>query len=498
MHMEFNKDLFLYFLCISSSCVILFKLMQKINKRNRLPPGPKGYPIIGNLLSIGDRAHESLAKYSKKYGPLMTVQLGYVTTIIVASSEMARQILQKNDQVFAGRYIPDAATAQTDYHLAIPWLSTGPHWRKLRRICTTEIFTMRKLDELQEKRHKVMNDMIKVVGEARENNKEISLGAIIFGTVLNMLSNTMYSGDMLDLRSHVKEEMKEAIDRIFLLVAKPNYSDYFPFLKMFDLQGIRKDIKVSYDRLQEMLEVIIELRKKERELGSSRVDDFLDVLLDHCQSHGNDELTHKDVRFMLQELFIAGSDTSSTTSEWVMAELLHHPNIMAKVKKELEENIKGENVREGDIPKLRYLRAVIKETIRLHATSPLLLPHRSEADIDVCGFFIPKHTRILINVYQISRDPAYWDEPLKFKPERFMNSEIDFQGRHYCFIPFGAGRRICPGWNLGIRMMTLMLATLVHNFDWKLPNGMTPEEMDMKDKFGITLQKAEPLFAIPM
>lgn len=495
--MEFD-NLFLYLVFIACTCVIPCYFMMKMRKTSRLPPGPKGYPIIGNLLSIGERAHESLYKYSKIYGPLMTIKLGFVNNIIVSSPEMVKELLQKNDQVFAGRYVPDAVTAQTDYHLALPWLDVGPHWRKLRKICTSEIFTMRKLDELQGKRHKVMDGVIKFVGDAREKEEAISIGALMFGTILNMLSNTLYSADMLDLRSNVKEEMKEAIDRIFVLVAKPNYSDYFSFLKQFDLQGIRKDIKASYDRLQEMLQVIIDLRKKERDRGSSRVDDFLDVLLDHCQSQGNDELTLKDVRFMLQELFIAGSDTSSTTSEWVLAELLHHPDIMAKVKQELVENVgEGKNVTERDIPKLQFLIAVIKETMRLHATSPLLLPHRSEVDIEICGFNIPKHTRILINVWQISRDPAYWEEPEKFKPERFSNSEIDFQGRHCCFIPFGAGRRICPGWTLGIRMMTLMLATLLHNFDWKLPNGMAPEDMDMKDKFGITLQKADPLIAIP-
>lgn len=136
--------------------------------------------------------------------------------------------------------------------------------------------------------------------------------------------------------------------------------------------------------------------------------------------------------------------------------------------------------------------------MRLHPIVPLLLPHLAETDVQICGYTIPKHTQILVNTWCISRDTTYWDEPTKFKPERFLNSAIDFRGKDFSFIPFSSGRRICPGLNLGVRMVSLILANLVHKFEWKLANGVEPEDMDMKDKFGITLQKAEPLVAIPV
>jgi len=200
-----------------------------------------------------------------------------------------------------------------------------------------------------------------------------------------------------------------------------------------------------------------------------------------------------------QDLFTGGTETTTTTTEWAMAELLRNPTIMAKAKKELAEAIGAErSIREQDVAKLPYLEAIIKETMRLHPTAPFLLPHRAVTDVQVCGYTIPKHTQILVNAWSMARDTSYWIEPEKFIPERFLGSEVDFVGRHFAFIPFGAGRRICPGLVLAVRMLNLVLANLLHHFDWKLPNGMVPEELDMQDTFGVTLQKVVPLVAIPL
>ena len=197
-------------------------------------------------------------------------------------------------------------------------------------------------------------------------------------------------------------------------------------------------------------------------------------------------------------MFIGGTDATTATIEWAMAELLHNPEKMAKVKQENVEKVgSGFSVKEADIMQLHYLDAVLKETMRLHPTTPLLI-HSAETDVQLCGFVIPKHTQVMVNAWSITRDAAYWKDPTIFLPERFLNSDLDFRGRDLYFIPFGAGRRICPGLPLAVRIVKLLLATLVHNFDWKLPNGMEPKDMDMRDKFGLTLEKAKPLAAIPM
>ncbi|GAA0163141.1 oxygenase [Lithospermum erythrorhizon] len=199
------------------------------------------------------------------------------------------------------------------------------------------------------------------------------------------------------------------------------------------------------------------------------------------------------------ELFIAGTDTPSAIVEWAMAEVLHNPKIMAKAKQEFSANFgKSENIREKDMTQLPYVTAIIKETIRLHGPTSLLLPHYSQTDVELRGYYIPKHTLIYVNAWGISRDKMYWDEPEVFNPERFMNSEFDFQGQSSCFLPFGAGRRICLGYSLGVRMMFLMIATFIHRFDWKLPDGLTPENMNMEEKASATLHKKDPLVSIPL
>lgn len=182
-----------------------------------------------------------------------------------------------------------------------------------------------------------------------------------------------------------------------------------------------------------------------------------------------------------------------------MAELLHSPEVLSKAQLELEQVIgKGNPVEESDIARLPYLQAIVKETFRLHPAVPLLLPRKAGADVEIEGFTVPKGAQVLVNTWAIGRDPSLWDEPSSFKPERFLGSEIDVKGRNFELIPFGAGRRVCPGLPLAMRMLHLMLGSLIHSFDWKLEDGVTPENMNMDDKFGITLEMAQSLRAVPV
>ncbi|KHN00774.1 Cytochrome P450 76C4 [Glycine soja] len=200
-----------------------------------------------------------------------------------------------------------------------------------------------------------------------------------------------------------------------------------------------------------------------------------------------------------QDLFIAGSDTSGSTSEWAMAELLRNPEAMQKAREELIQVICTSNeVKESDIPRLPYIQAIVKETLRLHPPVPLLLPYVAAHDVKVCGYTIHKGNQGLINAWSIGRNPRFWDNPLLFQPERFLRSKIDFKGRDFMYLPFGAGRRICPGLSLANRMITLMLATFLHSFEWELPQGVTPQTLDMSEQYGITLKRLSPLCAIPI
>ena len=208
----------LYNLLLSSLFVLpIIHVLFQLHHKRKLPPGPMGLPIIGSLLTIGDRPHESLAKLAKTHGPLMTVKLGSVTTIVASSTEMAREILQKNDQDFLGRPIPDAVTAEIDYDLSVAWLPGGPQWRKLRKLCNSQIFTTKRLDALQGLRHQMMDSMVHRVVEASEAGKTIDIGRLVFGTTLSSLSNSMFSVELLDPKSNAIKELKVLIGKIMEL-----------------------------------------------------------------------------------------------------------------------------------------------------------------------------------------------------------------------------------------------------------------------------------------
>lgn len=193
-----------------------------------------------------------------------------------------------------------------------------------------------------------------------------------------------------------------------------------------------------------------------------------------------------------------GTETVASAIEWAMAELMRSPEDLKKVQQELLEKV-GLNrmVHESDLENLTYLKCAIKETLRLHPPIPLLL-HEAAKDSVVCGYRIPKKTRIMINAWVIGRDPSAWEDPNTFKPSRFLNNTApDFKGNDFEYIPFGSGRRSCPGMQLGLYALELSVAHLLHCFKWELPDGMKPDELDMEDSFGLTAPKAVRLVSVP-
>ena len=197
-------------------------------------------------------------------------------------------------------------------------------------------------------------------------------------------------------------------------------------------------------------------------------------------------------------MFIAGSDTSGLTTEWAMAELLRKPKTLQKARDEVLQVIgtHGE-IKESDIDRFPYIQAVVKETLRLHPPAPLLLPYIAGKDVEVSGYTIYKGSQVVVNAWSIGRNPKYWTNPLSFEPERFVGSKLNYKGRDFEYIPFGAGRRICPGLPLAQRMVSLMLSSMLHSFNWKLPEGITPENLDMSEQYGLTLKMATSLCAVP-
>lgn len=497
-------DYLSFVLCLLLAWVAIHLLLSNVRKGNEsnsrsLPPGPPTLPIFGNLFSLGSKPHISLTELAKTYGPLMTLQLGQVPTVIISSAVMAKEALQKNDLYLSNRQVIDAARAVNHHRDSLVWLPLSPLWRSLRKITNSEVFSARKLDMSQSLRRKKVRDLLDYVQKQSEAGLAVDIGLVAFTTSLNLLSNTFFSVDLGDPSSEYAAEFRETIRGIVEEMGKPNFADYFPMLNKIDPQGIRRRASVHFRRMIDLFDTMIDQRLQgKRPPETLPGDDVLDALLDINQKK-SEELELSKITHLLVDLIGAGTDTTSTTLEWAMAELLRNPEKLKKAQAELQEIIgKGNPVEEPDIARLPYLQAIVKETFRLHPAAPLLVPRKADSDVTLFGFTVPKNSQVLVNVWAIGRDPELWDNPNSFEPERFMGSEIDVKGCDFELIPFGAGRRICPGLPLAIRMLHLMLGSLIHEFDWKLEGGIPPEKMDMEEKCGITLEKAQRLQVIPV
>ncbi|OUZ99478.1 Cytochrome P450 [Macleaya cordata] len=472
---------------------------RKSSQTTNLPPGPVPLPIVGNLFKfIGKNPHESLTHLVDIYGPLMSLKLGSLTTIIVSSSTMAKEVLQKHDQSFSNRTVLDAVSALNHHESSMVWLPVSHRWRSLRKITNSLMFTTQKLDSNQTLRRQKLNDLISFVHQKSLSGSSIDIGEIIFTTVLNLISNTMFSMDMADLYSESSAgEFKRLVKAVMKEAGDPNLADYFPILRWIDPQGARRRMTRYFASSNEFFDRMMDERLQSKQTRTSH--DLLDTLLDISLQENGFEVGRPEIQALIKDFLFAGSETSAITVEWAMAELLHNPHMMAKARLELHEIIgKDQPVEESDIVRLPYLQAIVKETLRLHPTVPFLVPRKAETDVKIHDYVVPKNARVIVNVLAIGRDPTIWTNPTSFNPERFLNSEIDFRGQDFELIPFGSGRRICPALPLAQRMVHLMLGSLLHSFEWKLVDGLKPEDMDMQGKLDITLQKAEPLQAIPI
>lgn len=486
------------------SILLLIKFLIPTNKTNqknhsKLPPGPSPLPIIGNLLKLGNKPHHSLANLSNIHGPIMTLKLGQVTTIVISSADIAKEILQTHDTLLSNRTVPDALSVLNHDQYSLSFMRVSPRWRDLRKICNNQLFANKTLDSSQALRRRKLQDLLDDIKKCSEIEEAVDIGRVAFMTTINLLSNTFFSADFVHSAEEAGE-YKEIVVSILKEVGAPNLSDFFPMLKVFDLQGIRRRSVVSVKKVLSIFRRFVGERLKMREgTGSIGNDDVLDALLNISLDDGKIEMDKDEIEHLLLNIFVAGTDTTTYTLEWAMAELMHNPEIMSKVQKELEQVVgKGIPIQETDIAKLPYMQAVIKETFRLHPPVPLLLPRKAEIDVEIGEYIIPKDAQVLVNAWVIGRDPNKWDNANVFVPERFLDSEIDVKGHHFELIPFGSGRRICPGLPLAIRMLPMMLGSLINCFDWKLEDGLNIDDLNKEDEYGITLEKSQPVRIVPI
>ncbi|XP_073152413.1 flavonoid 3'-monooxygenase CYP75B137-like [Henckelia pumila] len=493
--------------------ILLITFLIRSRRKNSppRPPGPRGYPgLVGSLLSLNPELTTCFTQLANTYGPIFTLKLGRKVGIVISSPELAQEILKRHDATFAYRDMPVVATETSYGGLNISWSPYGPEWRMRRKLAGHEILSKNGLDSVNALRRREVRLMVKHIYIHSQAGSPVNVGERIFLTILDILTSMLWGGrhlggDERDARRGV--ELREVIIKMIELFSKLNISDFYPQLARFDIQGMHKRMKVLMRRFDTLFDDMIEQRLKMQDGGGDNIageaagscKDFLHVLLKLKEEQNGNEanFTLKHVKALLMDIISGGTESTGNTVEFALAEMMNQPHILRKVQEELETVADKHTVlEETAIQNLPYLRALMKETLRLHPAIPLLLPHRSNSACNVAGYQIPKGSLVFINAWAIHRDPSTWDNPLEFRPERFLDQygKLGFCGNDLRYFPFGSGRRICAGTAMAERMFTYLVATLVHSFDWKLAPG---EKMDLSEQYGLISRKKIPLLAIP-
>ncbi|KAK1412805.1 hypothetical protein QVD17_34323 [Tagetes erecta] len=462
-----------------------------------LPPHPWKLPIIGHLHHLSaSLPHQALANLSQKLGPIVHLQLGEFTAVVISSPDLAKQVMKTNDLSFANRPKLLGAEINGYNYTDIAFAPYGDYWRQMRKICILELLSAKKVKSFESVREQETWSLVETM--LNEGPVVINLTDKIF-TVMNVIACRVSVG------SRCKDEGKfvELIEEVISLSGGFDLSDLFPSMKLLHLvTGMRKKLMMIHRKIDKMLDDIIFDHQQRRCCDGVRTDeneDVLDVLL-RLKDDGELQfpLSYDNIKAVIMDMFGAGTDTSSVIIEWAMFELIINPRVMQKLQGEIRRVLKGkEKVYESDLRELDYLRLVIKETLRVHPPFPLLLPRECREKCEIGGYTIPVGTKVITNFWKIGRDPDYWTDPECFIPERFDESLIDFKGTHFEYIPFGAGRRICPGLAMGLANVELLLTRLLYHFNWELPNGVKAEDLDRSEVFGGTLKRKTDLYLVP-
>ncbi|KAG7947226.1 hypothetical protein I3843_14G082800 [Carya illinoinensis] len=486
--------------------VVLWLAVKKQRKAAvpPLPPGPRGLPIVGYLPFVGTELHTKFHQLCGIYGPIYKVWLGNKLSIVISSPSLVKEVVRDQDAIFSNRDTNIAGHILTYGGADIALSLNSPDWKMLRKIFVREMLSPSNLDSTFPLRREEVRNTIRNV--YNKKGTHIDLGDTTFVTVMNAIMNMLWGGTLRGVEgAKFGAEFKHIFAELVMILGKPNVSDLFPALARFDLQGIGRKAKRISKTIDGVLDYAINKQikslAKAKEEGTTKTGqkDFLQVLLElREQDNGAPSMSMTQVKALLFDIVVAATDTTTTMSEWVMARLLKHPEIMRKVTEELTEIVGLDNlVEESHLPKLHYLEAVIKETFRLHTPGPFLLLRTPSESSIIGGYRVPKGSSIFLHTWAIQRDPKYWDNPLEFKPERFLNNaygRFDYSGNNFNYLPFGSGRRICAGLALGDRTLKYILASFLHSYEWKLPQG---SEIEFSDSFGVVTKKKNPTIAIP-
>ncbi|VAI13237.1 unnamed protein product [Triticum turgidum subsp. durum] len=501
--------LFLFFVLLILKLVI--DHYASPTRGQRLPPGPWQLPLIGSLHHLllsrsGGLPHRAMRDLSRAHGPLMLLRLGAVPTLVVSSAEAAREVMKTHDAAFASRHLSATLDIISCGGKGILFSHYNDRWRELRRICVHELFSQRRVLSFRPAREDEVARLLRAVSDGCRDGQAVNLSEKMCRMTNDSVVRAAIGG-----RCHHRDEFLHELDEAVRLTGGINLADLYPSSRLVRRLSVAARDMV---RCQRNIYRIVQSIIKERAgiPADERDEDLLGVLLRLQKDGGLQfELTTEIistvifVRYYLRSsflsaiLFLHGSENSEQ-NEWAMSELMRNPRVLHKVQSEVREAFNGQDkLTEDDIVKVRlgYLQLVIKEALRLHPPAALLLPRECRETCRVMGYDVPKGTKVFVNVWAMGRDDRYWGDAEAFRPERFENSTVDFKGADFEFLPFGAGRRMCPGMSLGMANMELALASLLFHFDWELPCGVGAEDMDMTETFGITKQRWRWAGALP-
>ncbi|TYG76669.1 hypothetical protein ES288_D03G131800v1 [Gossypium darwinii] len=477
----------------------LFKLLGtwKLN----LPPSPPKLPIIGNIHQVGKSPHRSFRALSEKYGPLMLLHMGQTPTLVVSSSEIGKEIMVAHD-VFVER--PQIRVAHTLFCgcTDIAFSAYGDYWRQAKKICVLELLTQKRVRMFQLVREQEVSRMVENVRQCCHNGSEIVVCEMLETIANNIISRSVLGRvyDREDGNKGFGELSRKAMD----LIGSFCFEDFFPNLGWIDvLTGLTSELERVSSELHAFLDQVIEdhlamMNEDDDDGDTSENKDFVDILL-RLQLDGKLDisLTQDNLKAIILDMFVGGTDNTAATLEWAMAELVKNPSIMKKAQEEVRAIVgKKQTIREIDVNEMHYLKCVVKETLRLHA--PVMVSRQNSTATKLEGYDIPPKTIVLVNTWAIQRDPKLWDKAEEFIPDRFLNSQVDFRGQHIQYTPFGAGRRVCPGITFAVAGAEYVLANLLYWFDWKLPDSRRCEDLDMSDYYALIIRKKVPLHLVPM
>ncbi|XP_047316361.1 cytochrome P450 81Q32-like [Impatiens glandulifera] len=475
--------------------IFLLNLIFKRNLNQNLPPSPPSLPILGHLHLLKKPLHRTLHHLSQTYGPVYLLRFGSRLALVVSSPSLAEECFIKNDVVFANRPRLMSGKHLSYNYNTVGASSYGHLWRNLRRVATVELLSATKLNMFLDIRQDEVKSMVKnlfMESKSKQGFTRVEMQSrcseLSFNIIMRMVAGNRYFGHKSNAIEEA-ERFRTIIREIFEL-AGASPEDFIPILRWIDYKNIEKRMLAVRDKVDVFMQRLIEEHRHHGgdEIRSKTMVDGMLSLQDIDPQYNSDEI----IKGMIMTMLSAGTDTSSVTIEWAMSLILNNPEVLKKAASEINDCVGQDRlVNETDLSKLPYIQSIANETLRLFPAAPLLLPHENSEACTIGGYDVPRGTILFVNAWAIHRDSSIWEEPTKFKPERFSHGGEECEG--FKWIPYGMGRRKCPGGGLANKVVCLALAALVQCFEWE---RVSVELVDMLEGSGLTMPKAVPLEAM--